>query len=133
MLCCDWDTIEAHYAFCTDFHGGQWSPEYARLCRLGRFFKPGRAWVGFKSLSDEGKAIYSGLVQAMTGKDEECCGECGVQMEADIYGTVRCSMCNNARYCPGCHEETDQGCDGESRCPACDGPCLCCYDGGIER
>lgn len=32
--------------------------------------------------------------------------------------------------CPSCNERMDKDCQGELRCPDCDGPCLCCYDGG---
>lgn len=32
-------------------------------------------------------------------------------------------------YC-ACGDEYDQGCDGRRRCPSCDPPCPCCYDGG---
>lgn len=32
--------------------------------------------------------------------------------------------------CEACGDDLDRGCDGEDRCPACDGPCPCCDDGG---
>lgn len=67
MLCCDWDMVEAHYTFCMDYHAGQWSPEYARMCRLGRFFKPGPMWQGYESMSEDAQAIYDSLVLAITG------------------------------------------------------------------
>lgn len=35
------DIATAHYAFNADYHGGQWSPEYRRLCRIGKYFDPG--------------------------------------------------------------------------------------------
>ena len=35
------DVIIAHHCFYVLHHGGQFSPEYARLCRIGAYFKPG--------------------------------------------------------------------------------------------
>lgn len=32
--------------------------------------------------------------------------------------------------CENCGEPLDKDCNGQPRCPDCDGPCLCCYDGG---
>jgi hypothetical protein len=37
-----------------------------------------------------------------------------------VYEEGRCTTCN---------ELLDQDCQGELRCPDCDGPCLCCSDG----
>lgn len=34
------------------------------------------------------------------------------------------------RDCPKCGEMLDQDCNGQERCPDCDPPCPCCYDGG---
>ena len=36
-----WDIVIAHYCFYVLHHGGQWSPEYARLCKIGEYCKPG--------------------------------------------------------------------------------------------
>lgn len=46
------------YWFCTDYHGGQWSPEYALQCAIGSFFNP-----GMTSLEDETseKYVYDAL------------------------------------------------------------------------
>lgn len=57
------DIVEAHYAFCCDYHGGQSSELYARLCRIGRYFKPSFGFRGFASLTENGQAIYSQLVE----------------------------------------------------------------------
>jgi|GEM_PF-7124422 len=38
-----------HYA---DYNNGQWSPEYAALCALGKIFKPGM------SSADENSSVY---------------------------------------------------------------------------
>jgi len=55
------DIIEAYYAFFTDYHSGQWSREYQRLCKIGTYFTPGAGWQGFESLSEDGKNIYNRL------------------------------------------------------------------------
>lgn len=55
------DIIEAHYAYYTENHGGLWSPEYRRLCRIGEYFKPGLGRNGYQSLTENGKAIYDNL------------------------------------------------------------------------
>ena len=53
------DYCEATYVFCSEHHTGQNSDLYARLCRIGQWFKPGMGWKGkFEYLSEEGKAIY---------------------------------------------------------------------------
>jgi hypothetical protein len=36
----------------------------------------------------------------------------------------------NETYCKRCGDPLDQDCMGNERCPACDGPCPCCDDGG---
>lgn len=59
------DIVEAHYAFCCDYHGGQDSALYARLCRIlnpDRIgFRPAPSFNGFESLEDNGKLIYNAL------------------------------------------------------------------------
>lgn len=35
-----------------------------------------------------------------------------------------------ASVCAECGDEKDTDCNGEPRCPTCDGPCPCCTDGG---
>lgn len=56
-----WDIIEAHYAFCCDWHHGQFSELYARQCRISKYFEPGLLWRGYQSLSENGKEIYDQL------------------------------------------------------------------------
>lgn len=34
--------------------------------------------------------------------------------------------------CETCGETLDYDCNGRPRCPDCDGPCPCCYDGGMD-
>ena len=57
------DICEAYYAFATDYHGGQWSPEYAIFGRLHSIgFNPGMMGVSYDDLTDNGKYIYDNLV-----------------------------------------------------------------------
>ena len=35
-----WDVVTAHYCFYVLHYDGQFSPEYARLCKIGTYFKP---------------------------------------------------------------------------------------------
>ena len=56
-----WDIVEAHYAFCSEWHHGQFSELYARQCRISEYFKPGLLWRGYQSLSENGKEIYDQL------------------------------------------------------------------------
>jgi hypothetical protein len=55
------DIVSAHYAFCCDYHEGQGSELYAKLCRIGNYFTPGMAWKGYDSLSENGQMIYHNL------------------------------------------------------------------------
>lgn len=59
------DIVEAHYAFCCDWHGGQWSSLYERLCRIQRYYRPSPMWKGYASLTDNGKEIYDRLKERM--------------------------------------------------------------------
>ena len=57
------DIVEAYYWYCVDYHGGQWSKEYSRLCRIGGYYSPGPLHKGFISLSNNAKEIYKNLEQ----------------------------------------------------------------------
>jgi hypothetical protein len=57
------DIVEAHYAYCSDYHSGQWSELYRRLCRIRRYYKPSPLFNGCDSLSDNAKDIYNALVE----------------------------------------------------------------------
>jgi len=35
------DVVQAHYWYCTYYHGGMRSKEYARLCSMQRYYKTG--------------------------------------------------------------------------------------------
>ena len=54
------DIVEAHYLFCRDWHSGQWSDLYARMCRIQKYFTPG-TFLEYESLTENGKAIYDKL------------------------------------------------------------------------
>lgn len=51
------DIAEAYYLALSHCHGGQTSPEYARLCHMGTYFKPSMA-LGVETLTDNGLEIY---------------------------------------------------------------------------
>lgn len=51
------DICEAYYLALSHCHGGQWSPEYKRLCKLLSYFRPSPLLcVG--SLSENALEIY---------------------------------------------------------------------------
>jgi hypothetical protein len=56
-----YDIIEAHYWFCANYHGGQWSELYARLSRLSRIFTPSPLSRGPES--ENARDIYIKLVR----------------------------------------------------------------------
>ena len=57
------DIVEAHYLYCTHYHGGQWSDLYARLCRIltKLKFRPSPVFR-YESLSENAQVIYDNLV-----------------------------------------------------------------------
>ncbi len=55
------DVAEAHWLFCHDYHEGQGSDKYARLCRIQTWLSP-RPNLSYQALSENGKAIYDALV-----------------------------------------------------------------------
>lgn len=54
------DIVEAHYWYCVNYHDGQASALYARLCRIRRYFAPGHGHVGPSTAN--GREIYTALV-----------------------------------------------------------------------
>lgn len=54
------DIVDAWYLALSEWHGGQWSPEYARLSRMTGYFKPS-PFLSVNNLSENGKEIYSEL------------------------------------------------------------------------
>jgi hypothetical protein len=61
------DICEAYYLALSEWHGGQGSDEYRRLCKLTSYFKP-RPMLTAKTLSDNGKIIYRELVIKLRAK-----------------------------------------------------------------
>jgi hypothetical protein len=56
------DICEAYYLFGSDYHGGQFTKEYAYMGRcLNAGFKPS-PMLRYESLSENGKEIYDNLV-----------------------------------------------------------------------
>jgi hypothetical protein len=51
------DIVEAYYLALSECHSGQWSREYARLCKIMRYFKPGHS-LSSETLSENGREIY---------------------------------------------------------------------------
>ena len=51
------DIVEAWFLALSECHSGQYSREYARLCKLMRKFKPSHALCS-DTLSENGKEIY---------------------------------------------------------------------------
>lgn len=51
------DICEAWYLALCHCHGGQWSKEYARLCKMQSYFRPSPL-LSVESLTDNGKEIY---------------------------------------------------------------------------
>lgn len=51
------DIAEAWYLALSHCDGGQWSREYARLCKLSRSFRPS-PFLSVDHLSENGREIY---------------------------------------------------------------------------
>jgi hypothetical protein len=60
------DIVEAYYLAFSHCHGGQWSREYARMCRMLRYFQPGRM-LSEDTLTDNGREIYAAACARMLG------------------------------------------------------------------
>ena len=54
------DICEAYYLALRHCHGGQWSPEYERLCAMRRYFTPS-PWLAAESLTENGREIYDAV------------------------------------------------------------------------
>jgi|21_taG_2_1085346.scaffolds.fasta_scaffold103418_1 hypothetical protein len=55
------DIAQAYYLFFMDYHEGQTSEKYKRLCQIGEYLTCSPMFEGYKSLSENGKAIYQSL------------------------------------------------------------------------
>jgi hypothetical protein len=54
------DVCAAWYLWLTHNHGGQWSPEYERLCRLDGLYSPGLSEQRGE-LNENAQAIYDAI------------------------------------------------------------------------
>lgn len=61
------DIAEAYYLALSHCHSGQYSTEYARLCKMQQYFKPS-ILLDCESLSENGKAIYDNVCSKLLGK-----------------------------------------------------------------
>jgi hypothetical protein len=61
------DIVEAWYCYLSEYHGGQFSREYRRLCKMLRYFQPAHN-LSSDTLSDDARAIYDGIVADRGGK-----------------------------------------------------------------
>jgi len=58
------DICEAYYLALSHCHGGQWSREYERLCRLQTYFKPS-PMLSVENLNDNAREIYENACQQL--------------------------------------------------------------------
>lgn len=49
-----WAIVAGHYYYANDYHSGQWSDLYKKLCRISKYFHPSPLW---KSVEDAELAI----------------------------------------------------------------------------
>jgi hypothetical protein len=57
------DIVIAYYFYYCDYHDGQFSQSYARLCRIADYFKPSPLWGNIYDTENENAIeIYSNLV-----------------------------------------------------------------------
>ncbi len=61
------DIAEAYYLALSHCHGGQWSREYARLCKLSRSFTPSSS-LSVETLSDNAREIYGAACARMLSR-----------------------------------------------------------------
>jgi len=61
------DIVEAYYLALSECHSGQWSREYARLCKIMRYFKP-RHSLSTETLTENGREIYVALCIKLLNK-----------------------------------------------------------------
>ena len=58
------DIAEAYYLALADCHSGQWSKEYARLCKMQKYFRPSPL-LRVESLSENGREIYESVCKRL--------------------------------------------------------------------
>jgi hypothetical protein len=58
------DICEAWYLALTECHGGQYSREYERLCKMQKHFKPS-PFLSASRLTDNGRMIYESACERL--------------------------------------------------------------------
>jgi len=61
------DIVEAYYLAFSECHSGQWSKEYARLCKIMSYFKP-KYDLNSETLTENGKEIYISVCSKLLNK-----------------------------------------------------------------
>jgi negative regulator of genetic competence, sporulation and motility len=61
-----YDITEAYYLALSHCHNGQWSNEYARLCKMQKYFKPS-VLFSYDTLTENGKLIYNKACTKLLG------------------------------------------------------------------
>lgn len=59
------DIVQAHRMFYRDYHEGQYSDSYRKLCRIDEYYQPSlsESWYNYEDLNDNAKYIYDALVE----------------------------------------------------------------------
>jgi hypothetical protein len=55
------DIVTAYYFYFIDFHNGQWSIEYQRLCRITGYFNPSPLLNSIEDCNENTIAIYNNI------------------------------------------------------------------------
>ena len=66
------DILAAYWLYLSQYHEGQWSRSYERLCRLQRRFTPSPLWRGPRDLPANAREIYRQLVVKEHGLHSTC-------------------------------------------------------------
>lgn len=93
------DIVEGHYWWLVEHHRGQGDERYSRLCRIGRYFRPGALANGPRG---DAADVYASLCERNgCGQGYHDCG-CRDCMDVAIGGGCR-GLCKDCRAagCPG--------------------------------
>lgn len=63
------DIVEAYYIFFANWHSGQGSEFYKRLCKMNNYFFP-RCFASKEDLSENGQEIYAALLNRFGLKED---------------------------------------------------------------
>jgi hypothetical protein len=98
------------YAYCRDWHGGQWSREYRIMCRIGERVRFSRIEEYTACLATEGyekaRDVYMRLVESQQGKEGSgyiACACCAYEIVENLSaeGVTYCDDCQALDCCPG--------------------------------